>query len=366
MSDAVIEAILLGILSSLGASCFAMSALGIALVFQIGYFLSGSLGLLQNPESLTEANIYLTSLLLPMSLFQSIYLRAHWNVPYVLYFGVIRAICTAAGITILISNDTIWLVRSLGIFLFISCIIFAFIQYQLHPNKRTTEDLSQFLYRSSDTDVVLMGIKYEPTADEETHLNNKDDQGTSFKVDSCSKRLVLMGLGLTSGLIRGLWGIAGVPIMFFALITNINFNEFRSSTAFAIILSEIVSIIQLYVIEDKMDIENKGMKYVAILCGGCVGVFIGNYLAKYYLNQFWFHLFILYLMFMGSIILILKDIWTAVFDIVITTTLLVIPIITFFICYVQNLYFKKAMDTETHTAAAQSFTASTWKPVLVM
>ena len=97
MSNIILESIILGILASLGASCFAMSALGVALIFQIGYFLCGSLGLLENEESLTEANVYITSLLLPMSLFQSIYLRAHWNLSYVVYFGIIRAICTAAG-----------------------------------------------------------------------------------------------------------------------------------------------------------------------------------------------------------------------------------------------------------------------------
>ena len=94
----IIEAIIFGTLAMLGASCFAMSALGIALIFQIGYFLAGSLELLTNTESLTEANVYLTALLLPMSIFQSITLRAHWNISFVIYFGVIRAACTAAGI----------------------------------------------------------------------------------------------------------------------------------------------------------------------------------------------------------------------------------------------------------------------------
>ena len=97
MAATLIESIILGFLAVMGASCFAMSALGIALIFQIGYFLAGSLELLSDSESLTEANVYLTSLLLPIALYQCIRLWSHWNLQYVIYFGIVRAACTAAG-----------------------------------------------------------------------------------------------------------------------------------------------------------------------------------------------------------------------------------------------------------------------------
>ena len=45
-----------------------MSALGIALIFQTCYFLAGSLELLPDADSFTDANVYLTALLLPISL----------------------------------------------------------------------------------------------------------------------------------------------------------------------------------------------------------------------------------------------------------------------------------------------------------
>ena len=55
------------------------------------------------------------------------------------------------------------------------------------------------------------------TENELSHLNkdkSKDaEDGVSFEVNTCSRRLILMALGVSSGLIRGLWGIAGVPIM---------------------------------------------------------------------------------------------------------------------------------------------------------
>merc|ERR1711879_164074 len=116
-------------------------------------------------------------------------------------------------------------------------------------------------------------------------------------------------------------------------ITNINFNEFRSSTATAIIFSEIVSIVQLYVIEDQMDIETKWMEYIFILCGGFIGLFGGNVFARYYLNQSWFQWFIMYMIMMGGIVLSTQEIWTPLFDIVVTATLLIAP------CVVLLVYF---------------------------
>ena len=233
------------------------------------------------------------------------------------------------GITILISNDTIWLVRALGIFLLISFIIFAYILYYKHKASESKQ-LSEYLYNDTkDISMHDLDENHEETTNQNelTKLksDNNETDGISFDVNNWQKRLILMGLGVTSGLIRGLWGIAGVPIMFFALITNINFNEFRSSAAFAIILSEIVSIIQLYIIEDKMDIDNKWIEYISILVGGFIGVLVGNYLAKYHLSQEGFHWFIMYIMFTGGIVLCLKDIWTALFDIIITSTLLILP-----------------------------------------
>ena len=352
-TTSVIEIVVFGVLAALGASCFAVSALGVALIFQIGYFLAGSLELLSDSESLTEANIYLTSLLLPMSVFQSIHLRAHWNISYVIYFGVIRAACTAAGISILISNDTIWLVRALGIFLLISFFIFAYIQYYQIKSKQIRKFSSYFDENSKDIPMNNQN-KNEQSNTSETELTHlvqtKDDGGVSFEVNSCQKRLVLMALGVSSGLIRGLWGIAGVPIMFFAIITNINFNEFRSSTAFAIILSEIVSIIQLYVIEDKMDINNKWIEYIAILCGGAVGILIGNYLAKYHMNQFYFHLFIMYIMFTGGIVLLVKDIWTPLFDIIVTSILLAAPCLFIPLHCLRRILCKKGVETYPTTS----------------
>lgn len=209
----------------------------------------------------------------------------------------------------MISNDTIWLVRALGIFLLISFVVFACIQWNKH-RASVSQQLSEYL--QVDLKDIPLHSEHENNGmiTELSHLKQKQDEGISFEVNSWRRRLVLMALGVSSGLIRGLWGIAGVPIMFFALITNINFNEFRSSTATAIILSEIVSIIQLYVIEDRMDIDNKWMEYIAILSGGFMGLVAGNLWAKYYLSQFWFQWFIMYIILMGGIVLTLQEIWT--------------------------------------------------------
>ena len=126
-------------------------------------------------------------------------------------------------------------------------------------------------------------------------------------------------------------------VMFFALVTDIDFDEFRSSIATAVIPSEVVSIVQLYVLEDRMDIENKWVEYVAILCGGFLGLWAGNHFAKYYLSQTGFMTFMLYLMSAGGVVLALKGVWTPLFDVILTATLLALPVLCLAVYFVRRL-----------------------------
>ena len=90
------ESLLLGILSLFGGSSFGMSSLGVALIFEIGYFMLGSMGIFTS-ETLTQANVYLTIALLPMAFIEAAYLRKHWNIRFVLCFGISTALLTILG-----------------------------------------------------------------------------------------------------------------------------------------------------------------------------------------------------------------------------------------------------------------------------
>ena len=151
------------------------------------------------------------------------------------------------------------------------------------------------------------------------------DQGVEWKVDSVKRALVLIVLGICSGLLRGLWGVAGVPIMFFALLTNINKDEFRASTAFAMILSEGISVVQLLIIDGNLE-KQQTLQYFSILIGGFFGLLVGNKLSPY-LNQQSFHILIIYLIFCGAIILTTRGFVTDITDLVVSFVLSVIGII---------------------------------------
>ena len=157
--------------------------------------------------------------------------------------------------------------------------------------------------------------------------STKDD-GVEWKVDSIKRALVLIVLGILSGLLRGLYGVAGVPIMFFALLTNINKDEFRASTAFAMILSESVSVIQLLIIEGNLD-NTDTAQYVLLLIGGFMGLLIGNKLSIY-LDQHSFHILIMYLIFCGAIILTTRGFINDSTDLIVSLTLTIAGTILFF------------------------------------
>ena len=98
MVTKAVESLLLCILSFFGGNSFGLSSLGVALIFEIGYFMLGSMGIFTS-ETVTQANVYLTIALLPMAFIEAAYLKRHWNIRFVLYFGISTALFTILGIS---------------------------------------------------------------------------------------------------------------------------------------------------------------------------------------------------------------------------------------------------------------------------
>ena len=71
----------------------------------------------------------------------------------------------------------------------------------------------------------------------------EEEIGLHWVMNSWKRYAIVIILGIFAGFLRGLWGVAGVPLMFFALLSNINKDEFRSSTALAMLLSEFVAVV---------------------------------------------------------------------------------------------------------------------------
>eukprot|EP01084_Bolivina_argentea_P107015 191375_1 len=335
MVNAATESILLGLLSLFGGSSFGMSSLGVALIFEIGYFMLGSMGIFTS-ETLTEANVYLTVAFLPMAFVEAGYLRKHWNIKFVFFFGISTACFTILGIFILKRNDNIWLARALGIFLLLSFIILCCIRYRNYKNNNINMHL-QALEKQNQSDTVI-GLMDNTSSTEDLEVISPQDQiskqsiqenGIEWNVNSCVRIVVLIVMGMISGLLRGLWGVAGVPIMFFALLTNINKDEFRASTAFAMILSETVAVVQLLIMDKKLK-KNHIMQYIVIIIGGFIGLIIGNYLSPY-LNQHSFHILIMYLIFCGAVILTSRGFIDNVTDLIVSIVLTIIGGVLF--CY---------------------------------
>ena len=106
-------------------------------------------------------------------------------------------------------------------------------------------------------------------------------------------------------MLRGLYGVAGVPPMLFALITNVSKDEFRASVSFGMMFSELVAVIELLFIENNFK-ESDWIEYLTILICGFIGLGVGNVISPY-LSQEQFHIFVMYLIFSGGIILVSQN-----------------------------------------------------------
>ena len=71
--------------SVISGTSFGISALGVALLFTIGYFFLGSLRVFDS-DSLTEANVLLTIGLLPIALLEVLCLKTHLRLLFVRFF----------------------------------------------------------------------------------------------------------------------------------------------------------------------------------------------------------------------------------------------------------------------------------------
>lgn len=131
---------------------------------------------------------------------------------------------------------------------------------------------------------------------------DNNEEGIHWEINSMWRALIVIFIGICSGMLRGLYGVAGVPPMLFALTTNVKKDEFRASVSFAMMFSELVAVVQLLFFEKNFH-ESDWVEYVSILIGAFVGLGIGNLLSRFF-SQESFHILILYLILCGGLVLV--------------------------------------------------------------
>ena len=187
MTVTAVQTICIGIISVFSGASFGLSALGIAIIFEVGYYFLGSMDVLEN-ESLTEANSLLTIALLPVVAVESVYLRGKWNVKWSLLFGLSAAIFTVMGIDILSATDGVWLERSLGIFLLLTFFILVYFHYR-HKQSQWQDDNKHINMKYQQTMDIEMEFEDDDHGDRDTNNHNTNNHTSNNDINTDTQNI---------------------------------------------------------------------------------------------------------------------------------------------------------------------------------
>jgi uncharacterized membrane protein YfcA len=119
--------------------------------------------------------------------------------------------------------------------------------------------------------------------------------------------------GLTSGLLSGMYGTAGPPLIIFFSNVNLDKDVTRGTVSFCdnwMNFFRICSFLYYFITQGHVSrseyanfsVQQLVIMYVAVTCGAIIGLSIGNYFSKF-VNQYAFKYLVLFILAMGSILL---------------------------------------------------------------
>ncbi|GAB5035605.1 Hypothetical protein NocV09_02800260 [Nannochloropsis oceanica] len=86
-------------------------------------------------------------------------------------------------------------------------------------------------------------------------------------------------LGLASGVLAGLFGTGGPPLMVLVAVTDVGKDEWRASNAVIWLVDNVVRFAYLYAVQRQMALLNDGPSLVSLMIAGGVGVYAGSVLS---------------------------------------------------------------------------------------
>lgn len=86
-------------------------------------------------------------------------------------------------------------------------------------------------------------------------------------------------LGLASGVLAGLFGTGGPPLMVLVAVTDVGKDEWRASNAVIWLVDNVVRFAYLYAVQRQMALLNDGPSLVSLMLAGGVGVYAGSVLS---------------------------------------------------------------------------------------
>lgn len=253
----------LAILNLVGSILGSMTGFGTNIIFQLGWYMLSFIGL--SSGSLKHSTLLLTLAGLPACIIQTFILRRHVNVSLTFLIGFFRCSFEFLGVAILANAENTHLQRVLGLIL-----------------------LGVFVWRT----VLEQGI-------------NRGAPEKPFRVSDQQNCLVASSAAIFSGILGGMFGAGGPPMMVFVLIVNIDKDEWRGTTYAYTIGAELVRVSAFMSFRGAPQLQAASglwLQVACILLGGVFGLYIGNVVSAHVSQEIFRHS-LLIILFGGSLTL---------------------------------------------------------------
>ena len=305
-NDGISDLIILGLVF-IGTISFAVTSFGGDILFQLGISLCSLSGTLCRGSLLTTlAMITLMAFIkLPIQL---CLLRKYINYDLAIRLSIPMVIGSVLGLHILtVSNNDLLLKRIFGYIITIIS-LYHLVNDSIKDSRSNivqnynNEEVHNNISSSSSDEVnPHLYISYTMKNDQDNDINDIDNK---FKINSRSKELTIYVAGLLAGLLAGVYGTGGPPLMILATHIKIDKDEWRGTCCATYFIQNLVAATYISTYDEyRIKSRKQYMMTVLLICTVLIALYYGNIIADTINTNLWKKL-ILFLLMIGSGIMI--------------------------------------------------------------
>lgn len=306
MNDDDITSLIILLLVFCGTLSFAITSFGGDILFQLGISVcSLSRSFCQGSLLTTLAMITLMAFIkLPIQL---CVLRQYINYDLAIRLSIPMCFGSALGLKILtISKNDLLLKRIFG-YLITIISLYHLVNDTIQDsnnNNNIIQHINRYNYKNVDT--INNEDKHSKSLNKNIHTLKKtdDDDDEKFKIDTRTKEVMIYITGFAAGLLAGIYGTGGPPLMILATHIKINKNEWRATCTLTYMLQNLVAATFISTYDEyRIKTGKEYVKIILLIVTVLIALYYGNIIADKINTDLWKKL-ILFLLMIGSGIMI--------------------------------------------------------------
>ena len=202
---------------------FAMTGFGNAILFQVGWRIGSIIDDKLFPEdSGALIVVYITMAAFFLFPLQSWIFRRHINWKLFIHLTLSQQLGLYFGIYVIFSMKSDWFTRVLGVLFFMVAVQNTF-------NEATTAANDYIKARSNSEEIESPSITQSIDEIISFEENEEIIESAKFKMDTSLRYLIVWSVGISSGVLGGLFATGGPPLMWFISYFKIPSNECRAT-----------------------------------------------------------------------------------------------------------------------------------------